>query len=110
MTYTPEKGDIVWLNFSPQSGHEQMGRRPAIILSNNLFNKKTGLAMVCPITSTNRHFPLHIEIKELSRIKGFVMIEQIKSVDFKSRNVEFIEKSNEELLNDVLSMLYACIS
>lgn len=109
MAYTPEKGDIVWLNFSPQSGHEQMGRRPAIIVSNTLFNKKTGLSMVCPITSTNRQFPLHIEIKELTRIKGFVMIEQIKSVDFKSRNIEFIEKSNVELLNDVLSMLHACM-
>jgi len=106
--YIPEKGDIVWLNFTPQSGHEQMGRRPAIVISNNLFNQKTGMALVCPITSTKRGFPLHIEFSN-SKISGFIMVEQVKSVDFISRNAEFIEKATEEILNTVLSMLYPCI-
>ena len=106
--YIPEKGDIVWLNFTPQSGHEQMGRRPAIVISNNLFNQKTGMALVCPITNTKRGFPLHVECSN-SKISGFIMVEQVKSVDFGSRNAEFIEKAHEEILNTVLSILYPCI-
>ncbi len=105
----PEKGDIVWLDFNPQSGHEQMGRRPAIVLSNNLFNQKTGMAIVCPITNTNRGFSLHVEIIGSSKVKGFIMAEQVKSVDYSARNVEIIEKVSEEVLNELLSILYACI-
>lgn len=107
--YIPEKGDLVWLDFNPQSGHEQMGRRPAVVISNNLFNQKTYMAMVCPITNTNRKFSLHVEITSSDKIKGFIMTEQVKSIDYDSRNIEFIEKVSEDVLNNVLSILYACI-
>jgi mRNA interferase MazF len=107
--YIPSKGDIVTLSFDPQSGHEQKGRRPALIVSNTLFNQKTALAMVCPITNKDRKFPLHIQINKAESIKGFVMVEQIKSVDYNSRKAKFIEKAAAELLNDVLAMLDACI-
>ena len=107
--YIPEKGDLMWIDFNPQSGHEQKGRRPALVLSNNLYNEKTGLTMVCPITNTNNGFPLHVMIENTFSVKGFVMIEHIKSVDYKSRCAEFIEKAPEELTGEVLAKLYACL-
>ena len=107
--YIPEKGDLIWLDFNPQSGHEQKGRRPALVLSNNIYNQKTGLAMVCPITNTNNGFPLHVMIKNTLSVNGFVMIEQIKSVDYQARCGEFIEKAPEALIGEVLAKLHACL-
>ena len=97
--YIPDQGDIVTLNFDPQSGHEQKGRRPAIIISNKIFNQYLGLAFACPITNTKREFPFHIEI-ESQNITGFIMGEQMKSIDYKSRNIKFIEKEKESLNDD----------
>lgn len=107
--YIPEKGDLIWIDFNPQSGHEQKGRRPALVLSNNLYNQKTGLTMVCPITNTNNGYPLHVEIENTFNVNRFVMIEHIKSVDYQSRCAEFIEKAPEELVGEVLAKLYACL-
>ncbi|KAF3978750.1 MAG: type II toxin-antitoxin system PemK/MazF family toxin [Methylococcales symbiont of Iophon sp. n. MRB-2018] len=107
--YTPEKGDFIVATFDPQSGHEQKGRRPALVISNSLFNEATGLTIVCPITNTNRNIPFHIEVSEKSSLTGFIMVEQVKSIDYISRRVKFIEKANSEILNEVLSVLDACI-
>ncbi len=107
--YTPEKGDFIVATFDPQSGHEQKGRRPALVISNSLFNKATGLAIVCPVTNTNSNIPFHIEVSEKSSLTGFIMVEQVKSIDYMSRRVKFIEKTDDELLNEVLSVLDACI-
>lgn len=109
MRFIPNKGDLIWLDFTPQSGHEQKGKRPALVISNNFFNNKTGLAIVCPITSTKRDFPLHVEINSCRGISGFIMIEQVKSIDFTARNVEFIEQAPPPLVNEVLSRLFACM-
>ena len=109
LTYTPEKGDFLVVTFDPQSGHEQKGRRPALVISNSVFNKATGLAIVCPITNTNRNIPFHIEVPEESSLTGFIMVEQVKSIDYKSRQVMFIEKVSGDILNEVLSVLDACI-
>lgn len=108
MAYTPAQGDIIWINFSPQSGHEQMGRRPALVLSNNFFNQKTGLAIVCPITSKEKNYPLHVKINGCRKIEGYIMIEQVKSVDYTSREARFIEKVPEEVLEEVLARHSAC--
>jgi mRNA interferase MazF len=107
--YIPRKGDFVILTFDPQSGHEQKGRRPALVISNSLFNQHTELAIVCPITNTDRNFPFHVAISNSTTITGFVMVEQVKSIDYKSRNVKWIESSSEELLAEVLSILDTCI-
>ncbi|NOX96574.1 MAG: mRNA-degrading endonuclease [Nitrospirae bacterium] len=107
--YIPSKGDLIALSFNPQSGHEQKGRRPALVVSNTLFNQKTGLAIVCPITHTDRKYPFHIKISGISILNGFVMVDQIKSVDYNSRKAKFIEKAPTELLNEVLAILDACI-
>ncbi|MFZ3102949.1 MAG: type II toxin-antitoxin system PemK/MazF family toxin [Desulfitobacteriaceae bacterium] len=108
MGYTPSQGDIIWLNFSPQSGHEQKGKRPALVISNDFFNKRTDLSLVCPITSTKRDYPLHVEIHTCTKITGYIMVGQVKSVDCFSRYAEFIEKAPDELTQEVLSRLYAC--
>jgi len=102
--YIPKKGDIVILTFDPQAGHEQQGRRPALILSDELFNKNVGLAIACPITNTDRNFPFHVPVntKDLS---GFIMSEQIKSIDFKARKAKFITKVDEEALEKVQSIV-----
>ena len=81
--YIPKQGDIIAVNFDSQSGHEQKGRRPAFVISKNLFNQSTGLAIVCPITNTNRDFPFHVPIPKGSDLTGFIMVEQVKSVDFR---------------------------
>ena len=107
--YIPRQGDIIAITFDPQSGHEQKGQRPAYVVSKDLFNRNTGLAIVCPITNTERGFPFHIPIPKDSKLTGFIMVEQVKSVDFRSRRAKRIEYSSDELLSEVLSILDACI-
>jgi len=107
--YMPVQGDFITLSFDPQSGHEQKGRRPALVISRELFNQSTGMALVCPITSTARGFPFHVPIPVNSRITGFIMVEQVKSVDFRSRSARLIEHGSTELLSEVLSILDACV-
>lgn len=107
--YIPKKGDFIAVTFDPQSGHEQKGRRPALVVSNDLFNKHTGLAIVCPITSVDRQFPFHIPIVNMTNVSGFVMTEQVKSIDFRSREAKRIGKASEEVLSEVLAVLDACM-
>jgi len=106
--YIPEQGDIVALSFDPQSGHEQKGRRPAIIISNKTFNQHLGLAFACPITNTKRDFPFHIEVKS-DNITGYIMCEQMKSIDYNSRKIKFIEKVNENTINQILGIIDSII-
>ena len=107
--YIPKQGDIIAITFDPQSGHEQKGRRPAFVVSKYLFNQSTGLAIVCPVTNTERGFPFHVPITEDSKLTGFIMVDRVKSVDFRARHAKRIEHGNDELLSDVLSILDACI-
>ena len=107
--YIPKKGDFVAVSFDPQSGHEQKGRRPALVVSNTLFNKSTGLAIVCPITRTDRHFPFHVPIENDPDLAGFIMVEQVKSIDFYARKVKLIGRASPSVLEEVLSILDACI-
>jgi len=107
--YQPKKGDFIYLNFSPQAGHKQKGRRPALVVSNDLFNAGTGLAIVCPITNTNRDNPFHLPLPASSKLTGFVMVEQVKSYDYRARNVDFVEQAPEDLLVDALAILDACL-
>ena len=106
--YVPQKGDFIALSFDPQSGHEQKGRRPALVVSNYLFNKHTGLAIVCPITNTNRNIPFHLSVPTSSSLTGFVMVDQVKSIDYKARKAKFIEKAADELVEDALEVLDVC--
>lgn len=107
--YVPEKGDFITLSFDPQSGHEQKGRRPALVVSNFLFNKATGLAIVCPVTNTNRNIPFHLPVPSSSSLTGFVMVEQVKSVDFNARKAKFVEKAVPQFVEDVVMLIDVCL-
>lgn len=107
--YTPRKGDFIAVTLDPQSGHEQRGRRPALVLSNDLFNAHTGLCMVCPITNTRRDYPFHVTIPDGLKVTGYVMVEQIKSIDFRAREVTRIGRAPAAVLDEALSLLDACI-
>jgi len=107
--YIPAKGDLIMVTFDPQSGHEQKGRRPALVISNDPFNQRTGLAIVCPITNTKRNIPFHVALPPESTTTGFVMVEQVKAIDFRTRQARFLEKVPESVLNEALSLLDACV-
>ncbi|MDZ4169931.1 MAG: type II toxin-antitoxin system PemK/MazF family toxin [Coriobacteriia bacterium] len=107
--YVPRKGDFVAVTFDPQSGHEQRGRRPALVVSNDLFNKATGFCIACPVTNTRRDFPFHVSIPDGEAVTGVVMVEQVKSLDYRARSVKRIGIAPEPVLEEVLSILDACI-
>ncbi len=107
--YVPKKGDFIAVTFDPQSGHEQKGRRPALVVSNTLFNEQTGLAIVCPLTTTDRGYPFHVAVNESRDVTGFVMVEQVKSIDYRAREAKLIGKASDRLLDEVLSILDACL-
>lgn len=107
--YIPKQGDIIFIDFNPTVGHEQKGKRPAIVVSINVFNDHTGMIMVCPITSNIKDFPTHYTLEDTKKIKGAVLCEHIRSVDFLSRNVRFIEKASENDLLSVQMLINACL-
>ena len=106
--YIPQKGDLVILTFDPSAGHEQQGRRPALIISNEVFNKHVGLAITCPITNTDRNFPFHIEVNS-NKLTGFIMTEQIKSIDYKVRKVKYVERVSDDVMNKVLGIVESVV-
>lgn len=108
-SYIPKQGELVSLDFDPQSGHEQRGRRPALVLSKEAFNERTGMAICCPITNTDRKIPLHIQVTDRCSLTGFVMCDQVKSLDFRARRMKFIECVPRELVDDVLAILDAIL-
>ena len=103
LDYTPERADIIWVEFSPHSGHEQAGLRPAIVISPKNYNSKVGLLLACPITSKQKGYPF--EVKVTGKIKGVILSDQIKSLDWKSRNAAFIEKASKRVINQVQEKL-----
>ena len=105
MAYIPEQGDIVLLEFDPQAGHEQKGKRPAFVASNNTFNKFTKIAIVCPVTATEKGFPLHVQLDERTKTKGVIMCEQAKSLDVSARHASFLEKAPIDILEEVVDIL-----
>ena len=107
--YIPKKGDLIALSFDPQAGHEQRGRRPALVISNDLFNRHTGLCIACPVTNTDRRHPFHVEVPASADVTGFVMAEQVKSIDYRARKATRIGRAPAAMLDEVLSILDACL-
>ena len=105
MQYKPRQGDIIFLDFDPQVGHEQRGRRPALVVSNNTFNSFTSIAVVCPITNTNREIPIHVSLDNRCKTTGVVMCDQVKSLDINMRNAEFVEKVPDDILEEVTDII-----
>lgn len=102
-----KQGTIIKINFNPQSGHEQAGYRPAVVISNNFFNQKAKLSIVCPITNTNNHFPLHIPLDERTKTTGVILCEHIKSLDLNSRTYQEIEELPKDILDRVIDVVYS---
>jgi mRNA interferase MazF/mRNA interferase ChpB len=100
MSYIPEQGDIIWLDFNPSSGKEIMKRRPAFVLSQYAFNNHTGMAVVAPITSTIRNIKLEVVLAQ-TKTEGAILVYQLKSVDFKQREAQFIEKAPMSIIKQV---------
>ena len=109
MAYIPQQGDIVYLDFDPQAGHEQRGRRPVFVVSNYTYNKVTRMALVCPITNTDRSFPLHVGLNNRAQTTGFIMCEQVKALDIAVRNASFYEKTPDDIVQEVFDILYGVI-
>lgn len=107
--YVPKRGDIVWTNFYPAAGHEQMGKRPALILSPESFNKKILLAMAAPITSRVREHGFEVLI-DAKKIKGVVLCHQVKMIDFQKRGLQFVARAPEAVTSDVLARVRAIVS
>ena len=103
--YIPDRGDIVWLSFDPQKGHEQSGRRPALILSPMSYNARVGLAICCPITSQVKGYPFEVNIPEGTPLQGVILSDQIKSLDWRARKADLIAVLDEDALQDVLQKL-----
>lgn len=107
--YVPKQGDIVFLDFTPTKGHEQKGYRPAVVISNSIFNINTKMVILCPITSNTKEFPTHYLLKDSKKITGSVLVEHIRSVDYEIRNLKYVEKTSKEDFENIINLIEACI-
>ncbi len=108
--YFPKRGDLIWVDFAPQTGHEQAGRRPAVVISNSLYSRKVGLLMACPITSQRKHYPFEVLLPEGLPISGVILADQARSLDCKSRRAAFIGRLKEDALAETLAKLLAMLN
>lgn len=102
-----KQGSIIKINFNPQSGHEQSGYRPAVVVSNDFFNIKTNMTIVCPITNTNNNFPLHIPLDNRTTTTGVILCEHIKALDISSRQYKFVEQLPNDILQSVIDVVFS---
>ena len=107
--YTPQRGDIVWLSFSPQAGHEQAGRRPGLVLSPAKYNGKVGLMLACPITSRVKGYPFEVEIPAGAGVSGVILSDQLRSLDWRERRAEYVGKVDVGTLDNVRAKLDAVL-
>jgi mRNA interferase MazF len=103
MAYIPKRGDAVWISLNPQAGHEQAGRRPAVVLSPAAYNRKVGLGLFCPITSHVKGYPFEVKLPEDMDMKGVVLSDQVKSLDWRARQAEFICQLPDTTIAEVLA-------
>ena len=103
--FVPDAGDLVWLTFDPQAGHEQAGRRPALVLTPKPYNQKSGLAIVCPVTSQVKGYPFEVPVPASCGLNGVILSDHVKSVDWKASRAEKIVHVPPATLNEVLARL-----
>ena len=106
--YIPKQGDIVYVNLNTTIGHEQNGKRPAVVISNDVFNINTKMIIVCPISSNIKYFPTHYLLEDTNKIYGSVLCEHIRSIDYEERKVSFIEKCSDNDLLSITMLMSAC--
>lgn len=107
--YVPKQGDIVWLDFNPQTGHEQSGRRPALVLSPLGYNQKTSLALFCPVTNQVKAYPFEVLIPDNLPITGVILSDQVKNLDWKQGNASFICELPHQELQQVVAKIKALL-
>ena len=109
--YCPKRGDVVWISFNPQAGHEQAGHRPALVLSPESYNRKVGLSLLCPITNQVKGYPFEVSVPDGLKAAGVVLSDQVKSMDWKARGAAFLcclpESTVHQVLNKVGTLLDA---
>jgi mRNA interferase MazF len=105
LTDAPRRGDLIWINFNPQSGHEQAGRRPGIVLSPKTFNETTGFAVICPITNQQKGYPFEVEIPGGLSISGVILADQVKSLDWRSRKIDVADQAGEETVGQCTKLI-----
>ena len=105
MKYTPNQGDIVMMDFDPQKGFEQKGRRPALVVSNNVFNQHSKLALVCPITNKDKAHVFHIPLEDDTKTTGVILCDQTRALDVIARNADYVERVSDDLLDSVIDMV-----
>jgi mRNA interferase MazF len=107
--YVPERGDLVWIDFDPQRGHEQAGRRPAVVLSPGIYNGRVGLALFCPVTSRVKNYPFEVRVPSANPVSGVILTDQVKSLDWRARRAEFLGTLDSEVLAEVFETLLPLI-
>ncbi len=107
--YVPKRGDVVWLHFDPQAGHEQAGRRPAVVPPPESYNQKASLALFCPVTSQVKGYPFETALPPASPVRGVALCDQIQSLDWAARKAEFICELPEETLDDIMGKALALL-
>lgn len=105
----PERGDLVYINFDPQSGHEQAGVRPAIVISPYIFNNETGFAVVCLVTNKKKGYPFEVCLPDDLTISGVVLADQVKSLDWRARNMKFKDVASPEIVQQIRDLIYTYI-
>jgi mRNA interferase MazF len=101
----PDRGDVVWLDFNPQTGDEQSGRRPALVLSPAAYNGKVGLALVCPITSRAKSYPFEVAMPEGTAVAGVILADQVKSLDWRARRAKIVERVDADITAKTLALV-----
>jgi mRNA interferase MazF len=106
VAYVPDRGDLVWLESTPQTGSEQAGRRPALVISPKAYNAKVGLALFCPVTSRVKGYPFEVVLPECAGVIGVVLADQLKSLDWRARKAKLIERASSEVLAMVTARIF----
>jgi len=105
MAYIPNQGDIIIMNFEPRAGFEQKGRRPALVISNKQYNRHCKMAMVCPITNTDKNHAFHIRLDGNTKTAGVVLCDQVRALDLTARNASYLESVSDEVINEAIDLI-----
>ena len=109
-SYIPDQGDLIWIEFNPQAGHEQAGLRPALVISPASYNGAVGLALMCPITSKVKGYPFEVLLSKKFKISGAILSDQIKNLDWRVRKAKFISKAPTEIVKEVIEKVHTIIA
>ncbi len=109
LPYIPDRGDVVWVNFNPQQGHEQADKRPAVVLSPKSYNAKASLALMCPVTSQVKGYPFEVKL-DTEKVSGVILSDQVRSLDWRVRHAIFIERLKPEILLEVVERVVQLVT